>query len=57
MDIDTELKKLVINCHECNKEFIKVIKNQRFCCDVCRKRDFRKRNRKLKIMGRDLFAA
>ena len=57
MSIEIELRKLVINCQECNKQFIKVLKNQKFCCDNCRKKNYGKMKRRAKIVGRDLFAA
>jgi Zn finger protein HypA/HybF involved in hydrogenase expression len=57
MSIEIELRKLVANCQQCDKQFIRLVAHQKFCCDNCRLKYNRKLKKKAKLMGRDLFAA
>lgn len=42
-------EKVITNCEECGKEFIKKRKNQRFCCSACLIKNKNKMNRKITI--------
>jgi hypothetical protein len=57
---ESELRALVFNCQQCDKQYIKLVAHQKFCCDNCRLKHNRHLKRKIKeaeFMKRDLFAA